>query len=1051
MLNRVIDLSLRHRLIVILASLGIVVAGVIAFRRLPIDAFPDTTPVQVQINTVAPALSPLEIERQITAPVEQAISGLPRLEEVRSLTRFGLSQVTVIFEDGTDIYLARQVVSERLQAVVLPPDIARPQLGPVATGLGEVFHYTVSGEGKSLSELRTVHDWVIKPQLRSVRGVAEVNAWGGDERQVQVVVDPVDLHTRDLTLTDLAEALERNNANVGGGMLDEAGESSLIQGIGIVTSRQEIEEIVIAAHDGVPIRVRDVAKVVDGREIRRAAVTADGKGEIVLGLGFMMMGENSHEVTSRLRLRLEEVKKSLPEGVTVTTAYDRTDLVDRVLRTVRTNLLEGAILVIAVLFVFLGNLRAGLIVAAAIPISMLFAFDLMLRAGIAGSLMSLGAIDFGLVVDSSVIMIENSVHRLAEDRSERSKIEVVRDAAIEVRKPTMFGELIIMIVYLPILFLEGVEGKLFRPMALTVIFALIGSMILSLTLMPVLASLLLPRRMAHKENFVVRGLKRAYRPALHLALRLRWVVLGGAVLLLGGAVFVASRLGSEFVPKLQEGSIVINTVRLAGVSADESVRYGTQIERALLAKFPDEIDRIWTRTGTPEVATDPMGLELSDVFITLKPVNGWKRASSQEELVRAMQEDLSALPGMRMSFMQPIEMRVNEMIAGVRGDIGVKLFGDDFDLLKEKGREIESVLKKIPGAADVSIEQITGQPVLQIEIDRRAIARHGIAARDVLDVVEALGTREVGTLQEGERRFPITLRIHDRYRESPASIARILVTTPNGDRIPLARLTKITLTEGPNTINREWAKRRIVVQTNVRGRDIGTFVEEATAAIDREVDLPPGYYVRYGGQFENLERARTRLLVVVPISLVLIFVLLYFTYGRVVDAVRVFTGVPFAAIGGIAALWIRGLPFSISAGVGFVALSGVAVLGDMVLVSTIRQLVDHGVPMREAVEQAAERRLRPVLMTALVASLGFVPMALNTGVGAEVQRPLATVVIGGVISSTLLTLLVLPVLYTVVGVAAGKKAEATASEATESETTVPAVTASQTTAPEGGQ
>ena len=1013
MLNRIIDLSLRYRVVVLLLSLGIVVAGLIAFRRLPIDAFPDTTPVQVQINTNAPALSPLEIERQITAPVEQAISGLPHLEEVRSLTRFGLSQVTVIFADGTDIYLARQVVSERIGAVELPPGIERPQLGPVATGLGEVFHYTVGGEGKSLAELRTTHDWVIKPQLRAVPGVAEINAWGGDERQIHVVVDPATLHGREIALADIAEALEKNNANVGGGMLDQAGESSLIQGVGIVTRLSDIEEIVIRADEGVPIRVRDVAKVVEGREIRRAAVTADGKGEIVLGLGFMMMGENSHDVTTRLKLRLEEVKKSLPPGIEVRTAYDRTDLVDQVLRTVRNNLIEGAILVIAVLFIFLGNLRAGLIVAAAIPLSMLFAFDLMLRVGIAGSLMSLGAIDFGLVVDSSVIMIENSARHLAEDRSERSKIEVIREAAVEVRKPTMFGELIIMIVYLPVLFLEGVEGKLFRPMALTVIFALVGSMVLSLTLMPVLASLLLPRKMTEKDNLVVRALKRVYRPVLRGALRYRWFVLGGAVLLLGNAAFLATRLGSEFVPKLREGSIVINTVRLAGVSADESIRYGTQIERALLAAFPDEIERVWSRTGTPEVATDPMGLELTDVFITLKPREQWKRGRTQEDLVKVMQEELSALPGMRMAFMQPIEMRVNEMIAGIRGDVGVKLFGDDFDVLKQKAREIDGVLKKIPGAADVSTEQITGQPMLQIEIDRGAIARHGIAARYVLDVVESLGTREVGSLQEGERRFPITLRIDDKYRRDPMSVGRIIVSSPGGDRIPLAKLTKIRITEGPTTINREWAKRRIVVQTNVRDRDVGSFVADAMTAIDRDVDLPPGYYVRYGGQFENLERAQTRLLIVVPIALALIFVLLYFTYGRIVDALRVFTGVPFAAIGGIAALWLRDIPFSIAAGVGFVALSGVSVLGDMVLVSTIKQLLEQGVPLKDAIPLAAERRLRPVLMTALVASLGFVPMALNTGMGAEVQRPLATVVIGGVISSTLLTLLVLPVLYEV--------------------------------------
>ncbi|MGK4008346.1 CusA/CzcA family heavy metal efflux RND transporter [Sorangium sp. So ce1036] len=1015
MLNAVITWSLRHRLLVILASIGLSLAGLLALRRLPIDAFPDTTPVQVQINTVAPALSPVEIERQITAPVEQAISGLPRLEEVRSLSRFGLSQVTARFEDDTDIYLARQVVMERLQTVALPPGIDRPELGPVATGLGEVFHYVVTGKGKSLSELRTVHDWVIAPQLRSVRGVAEVNAWGGDERQIQVLVDPAELSARGLSLHDLSEALERNNANVGGGTLDQAGESSLIQGIGIATRVRDIEDIVVAARGGAPIRVRDVARVVEGREIRRGAVTADGQGEVVLGLGFMLMGENSHEVTTRLKARLEEVEKSLPEGVDVAVVYDRTELIDEVLGTVEKNLLEGALLVVAVLFAFLGNLRAGLIVASAIPLSMLFAFDLMLRAGVAGSLMSLGAIDFGLVVDSSVIMVENSVRRLSEETSDRSTTDVVRDASIEVRKPTMFGELIIMIVYLPILALEGAEGKLFRPMALTVIFALMGSMILSLTLMPALASLLLPRRMKERENALVRLLKRAYRPALQLALRWRWAVLAGAVLLLGNAVFLATRLGAEFVPRLREGTLVANTVRLSGVSAGESIRYGTQLERVLLDRFPDEIERVWTRTGTAEVATDPMGLELSDMFITLRPREAWKRAATQDELVEAMEAELAGMPGMRVIYTQPIEMRVNEMVAGIRADLGVKLFGDDFDTLKQKAREIEAVLKRIPGAADVVTEQLTGQPVLEIAVDRDAIARHGIAAADVLEVVEALGAREVGQLQEGERRFPVVLRIDDRHREDAASIGRILVTAAGGERIPLARLAKIRTVEGPTAIQREWAKRRIVVQANVRGRDVGTYVEEARDRLDREVELPPGYYVRFGGQFEHLERAQARLLVVVPAALGLILLLLYLTYGRLLDAVRVFTGVPFAAIGGVVALWLRDLPFSISAGVGFVALSGVAVLGDMVLVSTIRQLTATGMPVRDAIELAAERRLRPVLMTALVASLGFVPMALNTGVGAEVQRPLATVVIGGVISSTLLTLLVLPVLYSVVG------------------------------------
>ncbi|MBK9258212.1 MAG: efflux RND transporter permease subunit [Polyangiaceae bacterium] len=1026
MLSRIIVWSLSHRFIVILATLAVAVLGAISFRRLPIDAFPDTTPVQVQINTVAPALSPIEIERQITAPIEQAISGLPKLDEVRSISRFGLSQVTVVFEEGTDIYLARQVAMERLQSVSLPPNIERPTLGPVATGLGEVFHYLVSGEDKSLSELRTANDWIVKPQLRSVRGVAEVNAWGGDERQIHVVVDPKELQRRGLTLSQLAEAIEQNNANVGGGSLDRAGEATLVQGIAIATRPSDIEDMVITAHAGVPVRVRDVAKVVEGREIRRGAVTADGKGEVVLGLGFMLMGENSHDVTSRLKVRLAEIKKSLPPGIEVNAVYDRTEIVDLVLRTVRTNLLEGGILVIAILFVFLGNLRAGLVVASAIPLSMLFASNFMLRFGIAGSLMSLGAIDFGLVVDSSVIMVENATRRLAEDKGERPVSEVVRDAALEVRKPTMFGELIIMIVYLPILFLEGVEGKLFRPMALTVIFALVGSMILSLTLMPVLASFMLPRRTVERENFVVRLLLRAYRPALHFVLRHRRFVVAIAVVMLGGAVALSTRLGSEFVPRLNEGAIVINTIRLAGVSVDESTRYGLQIEKTLREKFPDEIARVWTRTGSAEVATDPMGIELSDVFVTLTPRERWKRGATQDELVRAMQGELENLPGMRMVFTQPIEMRVNEMTAGVRSDIGVKLFGEDFDILKEKAREIEAVLKAIPGAADIVTEQVTGQPLLQVEVDRAAIARHGIPAHEVLDVVASLGTREVGQMQEGEKRFPISLRLDERYRTDIEAVGRILITAANGTQIPLSSVARLRVVESPSSINREWAKRRIVVQANVRGRDVGSFVREANAQIDEKVVLPAGYYVRYGGQFEHLERAQERLLIVVPAALALIFALLYFTYGRVLDVARVFTGVPFAAIGGIVALWMRGLPFSISAGVGFVALSGVSVLADIVLVSTVRQLLATGMPLRDAVEQAAERRLRPVLMTALVASLGFLPMAINTGVGAEVQRPLATVVIGGVISSTLLTLLVLPALYIAFG--AVKQGEGNARE-----------------------
>ncbi|MBM4117343.1 efflux RND transporter permease subunit [bacterium] len=1010
-LAHVIGWSIRHRALVIAASLVWIGLGILALRELPIDAFPDSTPAQVQVNTVAPALSPLEIERQITFLIEQAISGLPDLQEVRSISKFGLSQVTLVFDEGTDVYFARQVVMERLQAVELPMGIERPQLGPVATGLGEIFHYLVTGAGKSLSELRVVQDWIIKPQLRTVPGVAEVNTWGGDERQIHVLVDPVSLAQHGLSLGQLAEALERNNANVGGGTLDQAGQSALVQGIGIVTSLEDVEEIPVAVRDGVPTRVRDLARVVEGREIRRGAVPADGKGEIVLGLGFMLMGENSHDVARRLELRLAEIKKSLPAGVQVTTVYNRTELVDRVLHTVRENLFEGALLVIAVLFLFLGNLRAGLIVAAAIPLSMLFAFDLMVRAGIAGTLMSLGAIDFGLIVDSSVITVENSVRRIAEDRTGRSRAEIVQEAAVEVRRPTLFGELIIMIVYLPILALEGVEGKLFRPMAATVIFALCGSLVLSMTLMPALSATFLPRCLADRENWVVRGAKRAYRPALESALRRPRLVIASAALLVVAGGLLATRLGSEFIPRLNEGAIVVNTIRLAGVAVDESVRYGGYIERALLQAFPTEIDRVWTRTGTAEVATDPMGLELSDIFITLKPRKEWMHAGSQDELVAAVQAKLAGFPGMRMVFTQPIEMRVNEMVAGVRADVAVKLFGDDFTVLKAKAREIEAVMRSTPGAADVVVEQLTGQPILQIEVDREAIARHGIATSEVLDAVASLGTRRVGTLQEGERRFPIAITLDDRYRTDVAAVGRILVAATAGDLVPLASLADIRMIEGPSTINREWGRRRVTIQTNARGRDVGSLVADLRTAISERVALPPGYYVRFGGQFEHLERARARLLIVVPIALGLIFGLLYVTYQRVIDAARVFTGVPFAAVGGVLALWLRDLPFSISAAVGFIALSGVAVLGDMVLVSTIRQLLAEGLPLRAAVLQAADRRLRPVLMTALVASLGFVPMAVNTGIGAEVQRPLATVVIGGLVSATLLTLFVVPALF----------------------------------------
>lgn len=1013
MLTRTIDWSLRHRWIVIGAAVALAVAGLMSFRELPIDAFPDTTPTQVQINAVAPALGPLEVERQITIPIEQAIAGLPRIEEMRSLSRFGLAQVTVRFTDETDIWFARQVTAERLTHARLPDGIERPSLGPVATGLGEVFHYLVTGSGKSLEELRTIHDWIIAPQLRSVAGVAEINAWGGAEKQWHVIADVRRLQMLGLSLADLYRALEENNANVGGGMVERGGGASLVLGVGVVENGPQLAQIVVAAHDGVPIRVRDLARVEVGSEIRRGATTADGAGETVLGLGFMLMGSNSHVVTRALAQRLDEIRKSLPAGVTVEPVYERTELVDLVLATVEKNLFEGALLVVAVLFVFLGNLRAGLIVASAIPLSMLFAFNGMLRFGIAGTLMSLGAIDFGLIVDSSVILIENAERRLAEAAGTRSVMEVVRDAAVEVRKPTLFGELIIMIVYLPILTLEGMEGKLFRPMALTVIFALLASALLSMTLMPVLASMVLrsgPARVQHEPR-VVRAAKRVYRPVLAWALSHPKVVLATAAFLVLGAAVAATRLGTEFIPRLSEGAIVINTVRLAEVSLSESVRYGTQIEKVILAKFPNEVRRVWTRTGTAEVATDPMGIELSDVFIMLQPREQWTRARTQEEVVAEIKAELADLPGMRTAFLQPIEMRVNEMIAGVRSDVGIKVFGDDLDVLKATARQIEAVVRQITGAADVTVEQVTGQPVLEVTIDRGATARHGISVRAVLDVVEAVGTRKVGQVREGDRRFDIAVRLDAEYRNDPTMLATVPVAAPAGGRVPLGQLATIREVSGPSTIQREWGKRRLVVQANVRGRDLGSFVAEVRRAIDEKVELPPSYYVRFGRQFEHLERAQARLLIVVPIALALIFILLYVTYQRVVDALRIFVGVPFALVGGVLALLVRDIPFSVSAAVGFVALSGVSVLGDMVLVSRVRQLLGRGMALLPAIEEAALSRLRPVLMTAAVASLGFLPMALNSGVGAEVQRPLATVVIGGILSSTLLTLVVLPVLY----------------------------------------
>ncbi len=1014
MLTKLIDLCLRHRPVVLLLTVALAAVGLTSLARLPFDAFPDTTPVQVQVNTTAPALSPLEVERQITFPIEQSIAGLPGLDEVRSVSKFGFSQVTAIFDDETDIYLARQVVSERISTVSLPSGIEAPALGPVATGLGEVFQYVLHSEKLSPRELRTLHHWVIRPQMLQVSGVAEINTWGGEEKQYHVVVDPATLVKHDLTLDDVARTLRTGNRNAGGGVLEQAGEAQLVQGEGLVSGVEDLKSMVVATVDGTPIHLGDVAEVRQDSEIRRGAVTYQGRGEAVLGLGFMLMGENSREITRKLEARLEQVRQSLPNEAKLTPVYSRTDLVDQVLKTVRTNLLEGALLVIAILFAFLGSLRAGLIVALAIPLSMLFAFNAMLAFGIAGSLMSLGAIDFGLVVDSSVIMVENSVRRLAEDESGRSVREIVRDAAVEVRKPTLFGELIIAIVYLPVLTLEGVEGKMFRPMALTVIFALLGSMLLSMTLMPVLASYALKKGRKHEKNRVFAALERAYTLVLSVALERRRTILAIAALVVTCGALVGARLGAEFIPRLSEQAVVINTVRIAGVSLDESVRYGTQIERLLLREYPDEIKRVWTRTGTAEVATDPMGLEVSDVFITLASRDSWTRAKTQTQLVKRMSATLDGLPGMRSVFTQPIEMRVNEMIAGIRSDVGVKIFGDDLEVLRDKAEEIRRVIEEVPGAVDVTVEQLTGQGMLTIDVDREAAGRYGVPVGEILEVIDSIGTRKVGEVIEEQRRFDLVVRVGDESRSSADEIGRILIHTEDGVNVPLSSVARIGVIEGPSSIQREWAKRRLTVQANVRDRDVGSFVADVRRALSERVTLPDGYYTTLGGQFENLERGQRRLLIVVPIALLLVLSLLYFTYGRMVDALRVFSGVPFGAVGGIFALWLRDMPFSISAGVGFIALSGVAVLGDMVLVSHVKQLTKRGMSSLAAIQSAARARLRPVLMTSLVAAFGFLPMALGTGVGAEVQRPLATVVVGGMVTSTIATLIVLPILYALV-------------------------------------
>lgn len=1020
MLDRILTLALENRLLVLLAFLAFSVLGVWRLTELPVDAFPDTSPVQVQVNTTASALNATEIEQQITLPIELTISGLPGLTEVRSVSKFGFGQVVAVFTDETDVYLARQLISERLNSVELPEGINPPTLGPIATGLGEVLHYVMRSEDsrRTLTEIREMHDWVIKPELLKVPGVAEVNSWGGYEKQYHVIVEPRALVKYGLTLGDVEEALRRNNENVGGGQLTRHGESLLVHGLGRVASVEEIENIVLAAHEGQPILVQDIAEVRIDHEIRRGAVSFQGQGEAVLGLGFMLLGENSNEVTHALRERLHLASEALPDDVNLTIVYDRTELVTEVIGTVEHNLVMGGILVVVVLFVILGNLRAGLLVATTIPMAMLFAVVGMHELSIVASLLSLGAIDFGILVDGSVVMTEANLRRLREEQhhlgrklTPKERIAAVVASSREIIRPTVFGMLIILIVFLPVLTLEGVEGKMFRPMAATFILALVGALLIAVFLSPVLSYYGLPRNIRPERRGPAHYVKNAYASILTGAIRLRWLIIVLVIALLGITGMFATRLGSEFTPRLSEGAIIANVIRLSGVAIDTSVAYNTRIEKIILDSFPDEVKYVWSRIGVAEIATDPMGTELTDVFITLESRDEWKKASSQTELIAEIEAALSDLPGVNLAYTQPIEMRMNEMSSGIRSDLGIKVYGDDFDVLVGISDEIQRVLLEVEGASDISADQITGQPTLQVRIDSAKLARYGVNREEVLTFVEALGGRETGVIYEGQRIFELVLRLPDELRTDIEALKTAPIFTEEGAQLTLQQVADVQVTDSPSTINREWSRRLIRVQANVRDRDIGSFVEEAQERVTREVSLPTGYVIDWGGQFENLERAQTRFAIIVPLTMLLVFFLLYLSLGSLRDVLIIYTGVPFAALGGVLALYLRGIPFSVSAAIGFIALSGIAVLNGQIMVTAIRRFRKDGLPPVQAVIEGGKQRLQPVLATAITDAFGFIPMALSVGVGSEVQRPLATVVVGGMLTGTLLTLFVLPILY----------------------------------------
>ncbi|MFS0741805.1 CusA/CzcA family heavy metal efflux RND transporter [Brevundimonas sp. 3P9-tot-E] len=1035
MLERIISLSIRHRWVVLALVLVAVVIGVWSFQKLPIDATPDITNVQIQINTEAPGYSPLEAEQRITFPVETAVAGVPGLSYTRSVSRYGLSQVTVVFEDGTDIYRARQLVNERLQTArgQLPTGLS-PELGPIATGLGEIFMYTIEakpgarkadGAPYSPEDLRTLQDWVIRPQMRNTPGVTEVNTIGGFERQYHVTPRPERLAAFGVTMDEVVSALERNNANVGAGYVERYGEQWLIRVPGQASTTQDLSNIVITTRGGVPIRIAEVAEVGLGEQLRTGAATENGK-ETVLATVLMLAGENSRVVAQAAAARLEEAAKALPDGVVASPVYDRTDLVERAIKTVEKNLLEGALLVIVVLFLLLGNFRAALITAAVIPITMMMTITGMVRTGVSGNLMSLGALDFGLIVDGAVIIVENCLRRFAEAQHQQGRL-LTRDerfslaarASSEVIRPSLFGVLIITLVYVPIFALDGVEGKTFHPMAITVVIALTAALVLSLTFVPAAVAMFVTGKVQEKDSFLMRWARTGYQPALDFALRTRVAMVAVAVALVVGAALIASRMGSEFVPNLDEGDIAMHALRIPGTSLTQAVEMQTALE-ARLAKFP-EVERVVAKIGTAAVATDPVPPSVADTFILLKDRKDWPDPRKPKlQLVREMEEAVNAVPGSKYEFTQPIQMRFNELLSGVRADVAIKVHGDDLDQLVALGSQIEEIVGAVPGAADPQSEQVTGLPMLQITSNRDAIARLGLSIEDVQSVIStSMGGATAGQIFEGDRRFDIVVRLPEDLRRNTDAIGRIQVPLPgaNGQPrgfVPLSEIATIALETGPNQISREDGKRRIVVTANVRNRDLGSFIGEVRERVEQEVDLPAGYWISYGGTFEQLISAAKRLQLVVPAVLLLIFGLLFALFRSWRDSAIVFSGVPLALTGGVAALALRGLPLSISAGVGFIALSGVAVLNGVVMVSFIRGLIEEGKPVGHAIREGALTRLRPVLMTALVASLGFVPMAVNVGAGAEVQRPLATVVIGGIVSSTILTLLVLPALYSLV-------------------------------------